>query len=209
MHAISDWLYSYIRMITRNYDGLADTVIGFTDNDTLDCHEFFLGRVSRSWIDRFVSFRFVSCNKWCGLQIIIKQVWIKLMCLLGISCTLLFENSNFGWCSAQSGVLLNLGDVLLKVVFCSESGVLMSIRPFSLLSCRIASPSLSRVSLSCLTVDGLLYMCLQVSSHTLNRAIRHNYAGPCDTNIWIVCWALSAFTRASDKPFWSLKVHKI
>ena len=31
------------------------------------------------------------------------------------------------WCSAQSGVLLNLGGVLLKVVFCSESGVLVNI----------------------------------------------------------------------------------
>ena len=31
------------------------------------------------------------------------------------------------WYSAQSGVLHNLGGVLLKVVFCSESGVLMNI----------------------------------------------------------------------------------
>ena len=30
------------------------------------------------------------------------------------------------WCSAQSGVLLNLGGVLLKVVFCSESGVVVN-----------------------------------------------------------------------------------
>ena len=37
------------------------------------------------------------------------------------------------WCSAQSGVLLNLGGVLLKVVFCSESGILVNIPDVALL----------------------------------------------------------------------------
>ena len=95
---------------------------------------------------------------------------------------------------------------LLPFLSLLSSACRCSAGPSSLLSYLIASPSLLRVSLSSLIVDGLLYMCLQVSSHTMNRAIRHNYAGPCDTNTWIVCWVLSAFTRASGKPFWSLKV---